>query len=326
MKRLNEALQTGQFHNVYLLYGEEAYLKRQYRQKMKDAMIASDDTMNYAYYEGKGVNVGEVIDLAETLPFFSERRLIVLEDTGLLKTGGAELAEYLSEMPKTTYLLFVEAEVDKRNKLYKAIQSIGRVVELGRQDEYTLIRWVASQVKKERKQISESTIRHFLSKVGTDMENIQKELEKLFCYTMEKEMLLVEDVEEICTTQISNQIFDMVNAVAEKKQKQALEYYYDLLALKEPPMRILFLLTRQFKVLLEVKTMDKMGYPKQEIAGKAGLSPFVVGKYQSQAKNFTEQTLRDIMEDAADTEECVKTGRLTDMLGVELFIMKYSSR
>ena len=160
---------------------------------------------------------------------------------------------------------------------------------------------------------------------GMSEKKIQKELEKLFCYTMDKDSITTRDVETICTTQITNQIFDMVNAVADKQQKKALEYYYDLLALKEPPMRILFLLTRQFKLLLEVKTMDKQGYPRKEIAEKAGINPFVVGKYQTQAKAFSEKELRGIMEDAVDTEESVKTGRLTDTLGVELFIIKYSS-
>ena len=158
------------------------------------------------------------------------------------------------------------------------------------------------------------------------MENIQKELEKLFCYTLEKNTITSEDVETICTTQITNQIFDMVNAVAEKEQKKALEYYYDLLALKEPPMRILFLLCRQFKQLLEVKDMDKQGYGRKEIAEKVGLSPFVVGKYQTQAKRFTGKALRDILQDALETEESIKTGKLTDLLGVELFVVKYSSK
>ena len=63
----------------------------------------------------------------------------------------------------------------------------------------------------------------------------------------------MQDVDDICTTQITNKIFEMVEAVAEKQQKKALDYYYDLLALKEPPMRILYLLTRQFKLLLQVK-------------------------------------------------------------------------
>ena len=325
MKSLNEDLKTGQLNSVYLLYGEEAYLKKQYKDKLKNAMVSPDDNMNYAYYEGKGINVNEVIDLAETLPFFAERRLIVLEDTGFFKNASAEFADYIKDMPETTSIIFVETEVDKRGKLYKAVQAKGRAVELGRQDENTLIRWVASNVKQEQKQISENTVRYFLAKVGTDMENIQRELEKLFCYTLDKDCIATEDVEEICTTQITNQIFDMVNAVADKKQRKALEFYNDLLALKEPPMRILALLTRQFKLLLEVKTMDKLGYGRKEIAEKAGINPFVVGKYQAQAKAFSEKELRQIMEDSVETDEAIKTGRLADTLGVELFIMKHST-
>ena len=91
-------------------------------------------------------------------------------------------------------------------------------------------------------------------------------------------------------------------------------------------MRILFLLARQFKLLLEVKDMDQKGYGRKEIAEKAGLSPFVVGKYQVQAKEFHTKELRTIIEDSVETEECVKTGRLTDTLAVELFIVKYSSQ
>ena len=325
MKSLNEDLKTGQFNKVYLLYGEEAYLKKQYKEKLRNAMISPDDNMNYAYYEGKGINVNEIIDLAETLPFFAERRLIILEDTGFFKSSASELADYLKAMPDTTSILFIESEVDKRNKLYKAVQSKGRVVELGRQDEGTLLRWVLGNVKRENKQISENTVRHFLAKVGTDMENIQKELEKLFCYTMDRDSITTADVDAICTTQITNQIFDMVNSVADKQQKKALDYYYDLLALKEPPMRILFLLARQFKLLLEVKTLDKQGYARKEIAEKTGINPFVVGKYQVQAKAFSGKDLRTIIEDAVETEECVKTGLLTDTLGVELFIMRYSA-
>lgn len=326
MKSLNEDLKSGQLNNVYLLYGEEAYLKKQYRDKLRNAMISPDDNMNYAYYEGKGINVKEVIDLAETLPFFADKRVIVMENTGFFKTSSEELAEYIKELPESTAIIFVEAEIDKRGKLYKAVQKKGRAVELGRQDESTLLRWIAGSVKRENKQISENTIRHFIAKIGTDMENIQKELEKLFCYTLDKDAITVEDVEAICTTQITNQIFDMVNAVADKKQRQALDYYYDLITLKEPPMRILFLLARQFKLLLEVKELDKYGLGRKEIAEKTGLNPFVVGKYQTQAKAFSVKELRTIIEDSVDTEEAVKTGKLSDMLGVELFIMKYSAK
>ena len=326
MKSLNEDLKTGQLKQIYLLYGEEAYLKKQYKDKLHYAIVPPDDTMNYAYYEGKGINAKEVIDLAETLPFFAERRLIILENSGFFKNASPELSDYIKELPETTSMIFVESEIDKRGKLYKAAKDKGRVVELGRQDESTLLRWIAGSGRRENKQVTEQVIRFFLTKVGTDMENIQRELEKLFCYTLDKSEITAQDVEEICTTQITNQIFDMVNAVAEKQQRKALDYYYDLVALKEPPMRILFLLTRQFRLLLEVKDMDKRGYPRKEIASKVGLHPFVVGKYQEQARAFSSKALREIIEDSVDMEEAVKTGRLSDMLGVELFIMKYSAK
>ena len=325
MKSLNEDLKTGQFKQIYLLYGEEAYLKKQYKDRFVKAMLPEGDTFNYAYYEGKGVNPKEIIDLAETLPFFAERRLIVLENTGFLKNACLELADYVKQMPDTTNMIFIEEELDKRGKLYKAIKDKGRIVELNRQDERTLMRWILGMAKKEGKQMTESAAAYFLSKVGNDMENIQKELEKLFCYTLHHTEVTIKEIDEICTTQISNHIFDMVDAVASRQQRKALDYYYDLLALKEPPMRILFLLTRQFRILLQIKELEKEGIPPKEMAAKVGIMPFLIGKYRAQAKPFTVKELREILEAGVMAEEDVKTGKVGDVLSVEMFLIRYSS-
>lgn len=325
MKSLNEDIKTGQFKPAYLLYGEEAYLKKQYKDKLTKAMLPESDTVNYAYYEGKGTNPAELIDLAETMPFFADRRLIVVENSGFFKNATPELADYIKNMPETACFIFVESEVDKRGKMYKAVKDKGRAVEMGRQDEKTLLYWLAGMVKKEGKQIKESTARYLVAKTGTDMENLEKEMEKLFSYTLGQTEITVQDVDEICTTQVTNKIFDMVEAVAAKQQKQALDYYYDLLALKEPPMRILYLLARQFKLLMEVKDLSGRGYDKPQIAKTAGLHPFVAGKHIKQCRSFSKEELRSIMEEAANTEEMVKTGRLNDRMSVELFIVKYSS-
>lgn len=326
MKSLNEDLKTGQFKQIYLLYGEEAYLKKQYRDRFVKAMLPEGDTMNYTYFEGKNTNPKAVIDLAETLPFFAERRLLVLENTGFLKNATPELAEYLKELPETTYVIFVEEDLDKRGKLYKTIKDKGRIVELKRQDEGTLVRWILGLVKKEGKQMTEAAARYFLGKVGNDMENIQREMEKLCCYCLHHTEIRVPDIDEICTTQIGNHIFDMVDAVANKEQKKALDYYYDLLALKEPPMRILYLLTRQFRLLMEVKEMERIGLPPKEIASKAGIMPFLVGKYRAQSKAFSKKELRAIVEAGVEAEESVKTGRMGDVLAVELFLVRYSMK
>lgn len=325
MKSLNEDIKSGQFKSVYLLYGEEAYLKKQYKVRMTKAVVPDGDTMNYAYYEGKGINPAEIIDLAETMPFFAERRLVVVENSGFFKNAAPEMADYIKTMPDTVCLLFIENEVDKRGKMYKAVKDKGRIVEMGRQDEKTLLYWIAGNVKREGRQIKESAARYLVSKTGTDMENLEKELEKLFSYTLGNDEITAADIDDICTTQISNKIFDMIEAVAAKKQKQALEYYYDLLALKEPPMRILYLLARQFKLLLEVKDLMRRGNDKSQIAKTAKLHPFVAGKYMQQSRTFTMAELRDILEEAANMEEMVKTGRLNDVMSVEIFIVKFSA-
>lgn len=324
MKSLNEDLKNGKFKQVYLLYGEEGYLKKQYKDRLTKAMIPEEDTMNYAYYEGKGINVGEVIDLAETLPFFAGRRLLVFENSGFFKAGGTDLADYIKDMPETTYFIFVENEVDKRSKMFKEVKAKGHIVELPFQDEAALRKWILGNVQRENKQIAGTTVDYILHKVGTDMENILGEMEKLFCYTYEREAITKEDVDTICVTQITNHIFDMVNAVAEQNQKKALNLYYDLIALKEPPMRILFLMTRQYRIMYQVQDLSRRGYDRKAIAAKAGLHPFAAGKYIDQAKRFKSAVLRDIIEESAELEQRVKTGLLQDRLAVELFIVKNS--
>lgn len=326
MKSIDEDIKTGAFQKVYLLYGEEVYLKKQYKNKLKQALAKPGDTMNAAFYEGKDINPGELIDLAETMPFFADRRLIMLENSGVFKNANEELAAYMKEIPDTTCFVFVEEEVDRRSKMYKAVKDAGRVVEFARQTEAVLTQWILGKLKREGRKITRPVLQLFLTKTGNDMENIEKELEKLFCYTMGQEVITAEQVEAVCVTQTTGKIFEMVNAIAEKKQKQALDLYYDLLALKEPPMRILFLIARQFQILLQVKELSGHGYDNKFVAAKAGIPEFTVRRNQAQAGSFSTDQLKEAVADCVQTEEDVKTGNMNDRMSVELLIVKYSSK
>lgn len=325
MKKLSEEIKSGELKQIYILYGEEAYLRNQYKDKIKNALIGEGDAMNFHYFEGKDVRVGEVIDLAETMPFLAERRAIMLENSGLFSRGGEELADYLAALSQTTYFVFVEPTVDKRSKLYKAATAKGRAIEFKAQDEMTLKRWILGLLKKENKNITERDLNLFLDKTGSDMENIRGELEKLLCYCMERDVINAQDIEAICTKQVSSQIFDMINAVAERRQKKAMDLYYDLLTLKEPPMRILVLITRQFNLLLQVKELKNKGYDANTIGEKVGLAGFIARKYVAQAAKFKEADLRRALMDCVEAEEAVKTGRMNDVMSVELLIVKYSA-
>lgn len=323
MQRINADIKNGQFQRCYLLCGEEAYLRRQGRDKLK-AAIAGDDTMNYTYREGKETAVGEVIDLAETLPFFADRRLIVLENSGLFKSGGEELAAYIPHAAETTYFVFVETEVDKRSKLFKAVKASGYVAELKTPEEADLKRWILARIKKEGKEISGAALNYFLRMSGSDMDTLDKEMEKLFCYCMDRPVITQQDIDAICIRQLQNHIFDMVGAVAEKKQKKALSLYYELVALKEPPMRILFLVARQFNLLLQVKELTQKGYGSKVIGERVSLPEFVAKKYIAQAKAFSLDALKEALRACVNAEEDVKTGKMNDSMSLELLLIKYS--
>lgn len=311
---------------MYLLYGTEGYLKKQYKDKLKNALAAPDDNMNFTAFSGKNINPKELIDLAETLPFFAERRVILVEDSGFFKGACEDLAEYLPQIAPAACFLFVEEEVDKRSKMYKAVKKLGSVVEFSAQSEELLTRWIVSRLKKEGKNITGSVLQLFLSKTGTDMGNIDRELEKLVCYAIDRDVITAEDVEAVVTEQTTNKIFEMVNAIAEHNQRKALDLYYDLLTLKEPPMRIMFLITRQFQILLNIRDMSARGLDNATMAKVAGVPPFAVKRNVSQAKGFTLQQLKQALRDGAELEEAVKTGQMNDQMAVELFIMKYSRK
>ena len=146
----------------------------------------------------------------------------------------------MSSIPETTYFVFAEKEIDKKTKMYKQVKKNGSIVEFPRQNETTLSRWIEGRIRRNGKNITRDAYALFIRKTGDDMENIDKELEKLLCYTLEKDYIDISDVEAITTEQTENKIFDMIDAVALHQQKKALDLYYDLLALKEAPMRILF--------------------------------------------------------------------------------------
>ncbi len=325
MKVISEHIKLGSYKKVYLLYGEEDYLKKQYRDKLK-AALTGDDTMNYSYFEGDKADVREIADIGNTLPFFADRRLIVIENSGFFKASNDALAEFIRNIPDYLTVVFVEKEADKRNKAYKAVAENGYISEMKPQTQAVLEKWIAGLLKSEGKQTDRQAIEALLAKTGSSMELIKSELDKLVSYCMDRGQVTVQDVEAVCCTQTVSRVFDMITAIATKKQQQALGLYYDLLTLREPPMRILYLIVRQFNGIWQVKEASAHGKRSEEIAREMGVAPFIAGKYLAQAKYFSFRQLREALDDFADTEERVKQGRLNDKTGVELLIIKYSSR
>ena len=292
-----------------------------YKKKLREA-ITGGDTMNFNYFEGKNPDVKEIISLADTMPFFADRRLILVDGSGFFKSAQEELAAYLPQMPDTTCLVFAESEVDKRNRLYKRVKELGYAAELNKQDTAQLMRWAAGILGRDGRKISRPVMEYFLERTGDDMENIRMELEKLVCYTMGRDVITKEDVDAVGTVHVTSRVFDMVAAIVAGNTKKAMDLYEDLLTLKEPPMRILFLIARQFNQLLQIKELTAAGKDKGAMASALKVPPFAVGKLTAQARAFTRDQILSWVTLCVETEEAVKTGRLSDRLAVELLIAR----
>ncbi|MDD6194002.1 MAG: DNA polymerase III subunit delta [Lachnospiraceae bacterium] len=324
MKTIDQHIKAQQFQNAYLLYGDEDYLKKQYRDKLVHALVPEDDSMNFAKFEGKDINLGEVIDLAETLPFFANRRVILIADSGFFKSSQEQLADYLGQIQETTYFVFVESEVDKRSKTYKALSKSGCAVDFSMPDEKLLTTWMGSRLKAAGKSISREAWQEFFERTNDSMDHMDKEMEKLLSYTYDKDSITLEDVEAICTKQVQTKIFDMISFIASKNLPKVMELYHDMLAAKEPPIRILALIIRQFDQMYLLKDMASTGMNASTIASKLGIRDFIVKKNLGLARNFTMEQIRQLLEDAADLDERAKTGLINDRMAVELLMIKYS--
>lgn len=324
MEKINADIKANEFKPVYLLYGDEPYLKKQYEDKLIKAVV-SDDTMNYSFFDKESVSVKEIMSIGDTLPFFAEKRLIVVENSGFFKSSNDELAMYIKNMPDYLVIIFVEEQIDKRNKLYKSVSETGYVSEMNAQPVSVLTKWIKGLFNAENKEITGEAVTCLLDRSGASMNLIKQEIEKLVTYVDKSPVIEKHDVEAVCSTQTVSRIFEMISAIGEKNQQKALNLYYDLLTLKEKPMSILFLIVRQFNGILQVSQGLSQGKNNSAMAKEIGIQPFLVGKYASCARKFTPEILYSALKYCAQVEEDVKSGKLIDRIAVEMIIIKYSS-
>lgn len=325
LNKLNQKLKNNDLAHFYLLFGEERYLVEQYKKNITSHIIKEGDEFNLTRYIGKDFDTDTVIAMADTMPFFSDYRLIILEDSGLFKNANDEFLKYIKEAPEYAVFLFVETEVDKRSKLFKYVSEAGDVVEIDVQKEQVLRQWIGKLAKKEGLTISSDTADLILGKTGTDMFTISNEMAKICAYCQGKDNINADDVNAVCIDRTPPQIFEMTRAMSEKNAKATLDYYYELLENKEPPLRILSLIARQFRSLYKVSLCLERSENSYIIASQLGLSSYIVDKLIRQANNFSTKELATAIADCGETEYKIKSGLLTDKIGVELLLVKYSS-
>ncbi len=284
--------------------------------------------MNTDILEGKGISANQIIESAEILPFMAEKRLVIVKNSGLFTVGRKNdteiICNFINKIPDTTCIVFVEDHVDKRNKLFKKINSMNCAVTLETPKESDLITWIKREFKKNNKDIDNKTSIYMLRIVGTSMENLSNEIKKLSSYAKDKNEINLKDIEDVCTKSLEAHIFDLLKAMGYKKIDKALEIYSNLIFLKEPPIRILTMITRQIRLILQVKYLYEQGFNAKQISTNLKQPFFVVNDCIKQSKLFTIKKLKMAMKDCLEIDIASKTGKIDPQIAIEMFLIKYS--
>ena len=333
-----EEIKKGHIANLYLFYGEEAYKRRYYKELLKKA-VAGGNTMNLSEYEGKDIDWQAVYDTSQTLPFFAEKRLLIIENCGRFKAGKnsdeegepAEkagqsdlLEKIICNVPDTTCLAFFEETAAKNKRIFKLIAKNGNVCECGPDTEEVLVSWMARGFAAAGKKVRKSTLELLTGRVGLDYDLLRREVEKLVSYVGDREVVEDADVLTISSEVAESRIFDMLQAMCEKNTRKVLAKYRDLLANREAPLYILAMLRMQLRTMLQVAELYKKHMNSREISREVGKPSFAVDRLIRCLRYYSAEQIEQMLEDVSEMDRRCKSGEIQDQIGVELLLIKFS--
>lgn len=338
IENLEKELKNKNLSSMYLLYGEELFLLEMSLKKIKDLFGECIKGINFISIDETNVN-GIISDI-ETPAFGYEKKLIIARNTGLLKKEGKrknielsnlkeKLNEYINNNIKvineSVIIVFIEEEADSKQELYKTIDKLGTVCKFEYQKPVQIIKRLKGICNGYKVQVEESTLQYLIECCGTNMQELINEIRKLIEYAGENGKIEKEDINKLAIKKIESIIFDLTDNLGKKNIGKALEVLNNLIFSKEPIQKILITLYNHFKKIYLTKLAIKYN---KDIATSINLKAnqtFLVNKYKIQAKSFSEQELKNILQELRDLDYNYKNGLIDLQVGLESILCTYCS-
>lgn len=337
MEILKNDIKKGTLQQVYLFLGPEIYLINHYVKEIEFMLVEPMyRSFNLSILQGKD-SARNVIDSCETVPVMADKKMVIIKESGLFSSDSKSkkekiekniqdtIAEYLNNLPQGVHVIFVESEVNKNSKMYRAVKSKGICVEFGYQGVDELTRWVTKVLNSYKVRINKTEAVHLVSMCSSGMVDILNEIRKLTEFVGEGNTVTADHIEAVCVKSIQGKVFEMLDAITQKNPGKAYKLLDDMLVLKEPLQKISVMVARHFKIMFFIKNMKSRGYSTERIANQLSLQPFIVNKYIRQCENYDVNKLEEAMRDCLDADRRVKTGLMDSRIALESIISKYSA-
>lgn len=323
----------GNFAPVYLLVGEESYFVDETIKQLKTA-LSKEEEAEVMTFDLNEQPIDYVIDEADTIPFFTERKLIIAKNASFLKATekGKEkiehdvkrLENWLANPTDTAVTVFIAPyeKLDERKKVTKLMKEKCVILHAETPQNQDLDVWIQSEAARCGKAITGEATHKLVEMVGPNMLQLQMELEKMALYLGEDHEMTVELVEDLVAKTLEHDAFKMLNAYLEHNQEEALKIYHDLLRQKEEPIKLVGLLASNIRTMTNVFYLQKKGYHQQQIAKQLKLHPYRVQVISNQRNRPSDQRLLQALYNLADVDLQLKTTGGNRERHLELFLMK----
>lgn len=323
LANLKKQLSSGEYGNLYLFFGEEDFLKSYYFSVLRKNVVEPDfDEFNYVVFEGARQDFDEITIALETPPMMAQKKLVLIKYSGVFTKANEETRSYWSDvfarLSDFVILVFYEDEVDKRSALYKALDKRGEAVECAYLEGIELLNWIGRGCREAGKVITKENAEYLIRSCDGGMNNIKRELEKLFAYCGEK--ITKSDIDKIVTKMPQSRVFEMVNAMMRKDAAGVFARLDELKALKESAFMVLALLYTNFERIFHTKILLEHSAAPNSIATQIKVSPYFVRDYIDAAQSFGKDFLRKALVNIAEIDYAIKQGRLDEWIGVENFL------
>jgi DNA polymerase-3 subunit delta len=326
-----------QFAGVYLLYGTESFLIHETIQLIVTHLLNEDEKdFNFSTYDLEETPVEVAIEDAETFPFMGEKRLIVMQNPVFLTSEKTKekvehnitkLEEYLNN-PAPYSIVVIAApyeKLDERKKITKELKRKAVVVEAKKLVDLELKRWIKDRAISNGVDIDDRAIEKMVSVAGSNLFVLTNEIDKMALYVGIGNRIDIHTVQLLVSKTLEQNIFELVEKVVLRKVEEALRIYYDLLKQNEEPIKILALLSGQFRLIYQVKELSRKGYGQQQIATTLKQHPYRVKLAAGQAQLFTEDELKRLVHLFADADYQMKTGGLNKTMIIEMIFFQLHS-
>lgn len=309
---------------LYLLHGPDEYRRSAALNDMRARIPPDVYELNVSVLEGRRLKLDTLVSACEAMPFLAERRLVIVHDLLKHQKAGAErdaLRSYLERVSQSCDLVFVESEdVDKRGTLFSYLKKQGDVQEFALQEGPQLARWLSERAQSLGVRLEPAAAQQMVALVGLETRALVNELEKLASYVGKGGRITVPIVERMVQDEQEQNLFAFIDALCTRRRSLALLSVRHLLEDGQAATYILFMIARQLRILLSVKTLMSQRMRPDDIAAQLGQKPFVVRKAMEQVRTFSEPELIDFHDRVVALDHATKTGRIGAETGLELLV------